>query len=100
MDARSKIRRYEFIRPFSLPRVHGHRCRADFCSVCVESEKQARLVARQVRLQAPERFLRYEERPLHRAVMAPEPNGASGRIKNAACVRKVEHLCDAEWVNG
>jgi hypothetical protein len=90
-DAWSKIRRYEFIGPFSLPRVRGLGCCIDFCSVCVESEKQAGLVARQVRLQSLERFLRYEERPLHRAVVTPEPNGASGRIKNAAWVRKVEH---------
>jgi SAM-dependent methyltransferase len=33
----------------------------------------------------------YKERPLHRAVMTPEPNGSSGWIENAALLRKIEH---------
>ena len=87
----SKIRRREFVGSFALSvkRLRG-RC-VDRRPIVVESKKQAHLIARHCRLQPTERVFRYEERPFHRAVMPPEPNGTSGRIKNSASIWKVEH---------
>jgi len=87
----SKIRRREFVGSFALSvkRLRG-RC-VDRRPIVVESKKQTHLIARHCRLQPTERVFRYEERPFHRAVMPPEPNGTSGRIKNSASIRKVEH---------
>jgi hypothetical protein len=33
----------------------------------------------------------YKERPLHRAIMPPKPNGMSSWIKNSALIREIEH---------
>src|ERR1700691_3612564 len=80
----SKILRPEFIEPSSLPFVSGLGYGVDLCPVGVENAKHVRFVARRIRLQSPERLFGHEERPFHRAVMAPEPHRASGGIKNAA----------------
>ncbi len=72
-------------------RVCSFGCRVDFCSVRIENAKQVRLVVRRVRLHSLECFLGYKERPFHSAVMAPEPNCPSGRIKNAAWIWEIEH---------
>ena len=44
-----------------------------------------------VRLQPLKGLFCYKERPLHRAVMTPEPNGSSGWIENAALIWEIEH---------
>jgi hypothetical protein len=60
-------------------------------SMSIKGEQQARVTALHIRLKALESAFGYEERPLHRAVMTPKSYGTSGRIKDSAWVREVQH---------
>jgi hypothetical protein len=57
----------------------------------IKGAKYARLVVSHVRLQPLEGVFSYKERPLHRTVMPPKPNGTSSWIKNSALIREIEH---------
>jgi hypothetical protein len=57
----------------------------------IKGEQQARLTALYIWLQALESAFGYEERPLHRSIMTPKSYGTSGRIKDSAWVREVQH---------
>jgi hypothetical protein len=60
-------------------------------SMSIKGEQQARLTALYIWLQALESAFGYEERPLHRSIMTPKSYGTSGRIKDSAWVREVQH---------
>ena len=72
-------------------RIGLQRSDVDRGPICIKGAKQARLIKRHFRLQPHEGVFSDKERPLHRAVMPPEPHGTPGRIENAAFVRKIEH---------
>jgi len=57
----------------------------------IKGAKYARLVVFHVRLQSLKGVFSYKERPLHRTVMPPKPNGTSSWIKNSALIREIEH---------
>jgi len=57
----------------------------------IKGEQQALFIALDARLQLFERVFGYKERPLHRAVVSPEPDRTSGLIKDSALVWEIEH---------
>src|ERR1700722_1729661 len=87
----SEVRHHELVGALALALVRLHGRGVDGGPVSIEGEQQARLMVVHVRLQPLERVFGYKERPLHRAIMTPEPDGTSGRIKYSASVREIEH---------
>ena len=87
----SKIGSPEFIRVFSFPLIRPHGGYVDCIPMVIKGAKYARLVASHVRLQSLKGLFSYKERPLHRTVMPPKPNGTSSWIKNSALIREIEH---------
>ena len=87
----SKIGDPEFIRVFSFPLIRPRGCYVDCMSMVIKGAKYARLVVSHVRLQSLKGLFSYKERPLHRTVMPPKPNGTSSWIKNSALIREIEH---------
>jgi hypothetical protein len=85
---RRKVRSDELIRAFSLSLTcrYGHSVYRG--SMSIKGEQQARLTALYIWLQARLR------KAIDRAVMTPKSYGTSGRIKDSAWVREVQHRPD------
>src|SRR6266568_5666574 len=87
----SEICRRKFVESFACPFIRLHCRRVDQGSISIKGEKQTCLVARHIRLEPFERIFGYKERPLHRAVMSPKPDGTPCWIKNPALVWEADH---------